>query len=64
MMSELYSDISRYKVNRAEASFEVREECFEKISRQTVDCCQFIKHYTSNPGFCRIVNSPSVLPHS
>lgn len=58
-MNDLYSDVSQYKVNRSETDFEVREECLAKISRQTVDCCQFIKHYTSNHNFCMTVTSAS-----
>ena len=62
-MDDLYSVVLEYKVNRAEKDFNVREECLAKISRQTVECCQFIKDYVSQGSFCTsiLVSFPSML---
>ena len=51
-MDELYEDVSHYKINVQDEDFKIRVEVLEKIARQTTECCLFIQHYGSKPGFC------------
>ena len=47
--------------NSSRPAIRTRKDILEMIALQTTECCLFVNHYLSNPGFCTYVLTPSLL---
>ena len=62
-MKDFYDDAIQYMTTSTvtDGAIRTRKDILEMIALQTTECCLFVNHYLSNPGFCTYVLTPSLL---